>query len=209
MLEQVKSAIWESLAKELNAYGFVALPDKNQLRKYLDQDFQSVVLNCSSYEEGVIVEINLAVRIEEIERIANQFLHHSLSYQQESFTAIASKGKLEGKPYQKIWIEHQQDLLTSIDEIDTFLYRKGFHFLDKCMDLDFLHQSYNNKPQEPCPIAYNLLYRCFRGLIIANKTGANWQELAQTYQQELTRYGATPQTQNDFSALITYLQKQK
>ncbi len=205
MLESIKQSIWEALAQELQNLDFISLPDKNQFRKSIWQDFQSIVLNFSAYQEGIILEINLASRIEQVEVITNRFLPYSLSYQPESFTAVASKSKIQGKLHQKIWIEPEQDLALIIDEIESFLYQKGFEFLDNCLRLDFLHQAYNAKPTEPCLLAYNAIHRCFRGLVVAALFGADWQELTAIYQKELIRYGATESIKTTFSDLVQFL----
>lgn len=205
MGEQIKVFIWEQLAKELENFDFVSLPDKNQFRKSIGQDFQSIVLNFSAYQEGIILDINLASRIEPVEVIVNRFLPYSLSYQPESFTAVASKGKIEGNAHQKIWIEPEQDLLPLIDEVESFLYQKGFEFLDNCLQLKFLHQAYNAKPTEPCLLAYNTIHRCFRGLVVAALSRADWQELTAIYQKELLRYGATESMKTTFSDLVKFL----
>jgi hypothetical protein len=207
MLESIKGSVWEALAQELQNFDFVSLPDKNQFRKSIGQDFQSIVLNFSAYQEGIILDINLASRIEQVEVIANRFLPYSLSYQPESFTAVASKGKIGGKPHQKIWIEPKQDLVYVIDEIEMFLYRKGFEFLDNCLQLDFLHQAYNAKPTEPCLLAYNAIHRCFRGLVVAALSQADWEKLSTIYQKELLRYGATESMKTAFSDLAKFLKE--
>ncbi|MGD1843610.1 MAG: hypothetical protein ACFB0B_22360 [Thermonemataceae bacterium] len=207
MLEETEVQVFSRLRKVMTADGFELLWEKKQFRKTTETGFQNVSISISQYTDDFVMEVSLGTRSNLVESLVGQFLNYSPSFLADSHTAIASMGKLLGRPYERFVVKTPQAFEAACTRIETFMHEQGFTFLTHYTNLHNLHEAYNTHPTQNCLLAYNTTHRCFRGITIARLIESpQWAALATNYQKVLQAYGVPTSVKESFHKLIRYLE---
>lgn len=201
-----KALIYAIFEDWLKRKKFVALPQLNQFRKATDKGFQNIFFTITNYDDGLMVDINLGIRIDIIENTAYQFTNGLKGFAPASNTAITHPKKINSTCNNRYFITTQEDLSKFEDEFQLFMLQYGFEFLNFLNEPEFLDAQFNGKPQNPSIISYNVYSRIYRGLVIAKLYGfSNFDDLSSAYEYELSTLKAPSLYVNRFHLLLDYL----
>lgn len=185
---------------------FEMLLQKKQFRKYMPNGFVNVILSHSIYEHEHWLEVNLGIRLENVEYIAQQFLDHLNEFHADANTLVLSVGKLTNNKYFRYKITDAEELKYTCNDIRNFLSETGLPFLESHASLAALNHLFNDDPAKPSIYVYNQTHRCFKGLVIAKLAmHPHFIEVAQTYHQMLIKMGAKPDLIMKYDRLANYL----
>ena len=190
----------------MHQWGFALLPDLKQFRRKVGCGFQSIIISASRYEEEFWVEVNLGVRHEMVEKLAQQFLSLQQTFQPQTNTVIISMGKLLGEPYKRLKVTDEASLVQICQQICTFLEEVGLPQLNRLSDIKQLDFALNFEPQRSARFIYNQQHRCFKGLTVAKLTNnPEFLWLVKTYRGYLCQTGSPEKVMYKYDRLSNYL----
>lgn len=193
-------------------YGFFAnhefelIPGKKQFRRPLSNGFQNVILSPSYANKEYWLEVNLGVRLHEVEYFAQQFLDNRLSYREDANTVVVSIGKLTDNKYFRYKISDQEDMEIVGAALEGFMCERGFCFLKEISTLQAVDKLFNEVPSKPSKYVYNQVHRCFKGLIAAKLNhNPKFMCLMEEYFQYLDKISTKPTLLQKFDRMASYL----
>ncbi|MGB0523298.1 MAG: hypothetical protein ACPGJS_10090 [Flammeovirgaceae bacterium] len=187
-------------------YEFDLLPNKKQFRRTLSCGFQSVIFSPSAYEGELWLEVNLGIRLNMIEELAQQFLDNHAPYQQDALTLVASIGKLSDNKYFHYKIAEKDDLYYACEEIKRFMEDTGFEFLNTHSSISAMDELLNDRPNKPSKFLYNQSHRCFKGITAAKLVhNPIFLDLVDAYRKFLQKTGTKHSLINQYDKLTNYL----
>lgn len=201
-----KTALFIGLQPFFEDHGFKYIPRLNQYRKTLDTKFQNVIPSISIYDDTCIIEVNIGVRINQVEELVHQFTTHTEAFKSDTNTLMISLGRLRfGKP-SKYQASNSNQLVEVVEDIHNYMETEGFDFLNQVSSIQALDEILNDKPAEDSPYMYNYYYRCLRGITIAKlNNNINMDQIAETYYEQLEKQAAPLLHQDNFKKLYAYL----
>lgn len=205
-LAQFETTLYAQLSEFFQDRGFVLLAEKKQFRRPFADGFQNVIFSVSYHEREYWLDVNLGIRFDMIEEIAQQFLENLPAYRRETNTVIISIGKLCDNQYFRYKIVTPQDLDDACQEIQQFMENRGFLFFEEATGLYPLNRLLNGDPDKNCRFLYNQTDRCFKALIAAKLTfQPHWLSLAKTYRHYLERQNSKASTLHNFDRIMAFL----
>lgn len=187
-------------------YEFDLVPAKKQFRRPISSGFQSVIFSPSEYDEELWLEVNLGIRINLIEDLAQQFLDNHRPYQQDAMTLITSIGKLSNNKYFHYKIAQKDDLFYACEEIKKFMETTGFQFLNDNSSITAMDALLNERPNKPSKFLYNQAHRCFKGITAAKLVhNPIFLDLVDAYRKFLQKTGSKQPLINQYDKLTNYL----
>lgn len=187
-------------------HDFELLVPLRQFRRRFEGGFQNAIFSFSTYEQEHWLEVNVGVRIEPIEQIAQQFLDNFREYRAESNTLIISVGRLNREKYFRYRATSAEEADLAGAQIMEFMTGIGFPFLEQIAGLEQVEKVLNARPDRPCEYLYNQTHRCFKGLIAARLCNRpNVALLAEKYRHQLGISGAGESVLADYERLCRFI----
>ena len=187
-------------------WGFEYIDAYSQFRKTDKMGFQSVILSISKYENEIWIEVTLAIRKNEVEHIAQQFLSNLIDFQSHTTTISISLGKLNQNPYFRYKAENEEDLEVCAEELIKFMSEEGMDFLEATNSLKELDVLFNKTPKHPILYVHNQFHRYFKGIVLAKITNnPKYDELVELYFRSLIHKKADETIQSNFKRLTHFL----
>ena len=187
-------------------YEFDLLPNKKQFRRMLSSGFQSIIFSPSEFEEELWLEVNLGVRLNMVEDLAQQFLDNHRPYRDEALTIVASIGKLSDNKYFRYKIAQKDDLYFACEEVKKFMTASGFSFLNSHSSIAAIDEVLNDRPNKPSKLLYNQSHRCFKAITAAKLVhNPIFLDLVDAYRRYLQKTGSKPNLINQYDKLTNFL----
>lgn len=189
------------------ACGYQPLYQWNQYRKKTLAGFQAVLVLPTWYEKSMMLEVNLAARIDAVEQIVNQFLPGRLGNQSQSFTWVLPLYTLNPKLPIRFSVHNMVELNSCINQVFATLHPSGFQFLDKHGQLNNAASLLNlNKNLFP-DVAYNRFQAGFRSVAAARLAHLkDFEGVVVNTRNQLLAHNTPELLVNKFDKLCAYLQ---
>lgn len=202
----LKHQIQEELKKCLAERDYFFMPQLNQFRRVTPTGFQCIILNWIPGENGHVLEINLGVRHDAVEDLAQPFTSGLPELQSNNFTLFTSLGKLFEQPAARFAIRSEADIWPAIQAIQKGILSRGISFLERYTRLENVDNLYNSDPNSPLMYLHNHLHRCMRAIAIARLSlRPDFERLAASYREQLTRMGVTDLVLDRYDRLWRFL----
>lgn len=207
-IQEFESNLYHSLYDFFYDKNFEMLPDKKQFRKTIETGFQNVIFSITTYDSEIWLEVNLGVRNDKVEKIAQQFLDIQQELWEESNTVIISVGKLTSNKYFRYKVQNEEDEALVIQQITEFMVDVGSIFLDSVSTLISLDRAFNYKPLKPCKYLYNQTHRCFKGTVVSwLLKSEKYERLTELYEEYLIKSNQPPSVLGSYKKLKAHLEK--
>ncbi|MDI9863751.1 hypothetical protein QM480_05415 [Flectobacillus sp. DC10W] len=198
--------LYEKLNQFFFEHDYLLMVDKKQYRKITTSGFLNVIFTCTSYENEILLDVNMGCRNEKIEQIAQQYLGNARDYWEDANTFVISIGKFNDSKNFRYKIQTDSDLDDACEEIRSFLLVHGFEFLQSNHTLDAIHQMFNATPKLPCKYVYNQSHRRFKGLIVSKFVNdENFKDLFEKHRRGLIFSHASEEEVQTFDRLMGFL----
>ncbi len=185
---------------------FVLKPTLKQYRRETSAGFQNFILSFSKSQQEFYLDVNIGVRIEHIEQIAQQFLETLPAFQLETNTLIVSVGKLNNNKYFRYRIGTADDLPLVSEQVKEFVTQQGLPFVEQYASLKRVDGALNKHPETPCKYLYNQTHRYFKGLVAAKLAhNPKFAELADFYFARLEAMKTSEDRMNQFVSMTNFL----
>jgi hypothetical protein len=205
-LTELETSLYEHLNQFLAKRNFCLMPELYQFRKPTETGFQNLILTTTRYESELWVEVNIGVRIDTVENLAQQFLDVTPEYRKHANTLIISIGKLSDTKYLRYKIANQEDVFLTVQAIKDFMKGRGFDFLEHNSYIRHLDCLFNEKPHQPLKYVYNQIHRCFKGAILAKyNNNPHFFKLLDQYQLQLEKLRPATLIMENYIKLANYL----
>ncbi len=186
--------------------GYEILLNREQFRKNNPRGFQNMIPSVSMYEDVSIIEINLGVRIHQVEELAHQFTQTHQDFRADTNTMMVSLGRLQGKKYFRHKAANLDELKVVCEKIAEFMTNQGFAFLEQMSHVEHLEPLINAQPEQPCLYIYNQYYRFLKGIILAKLNySPNLDQLVEIYHQQIKKQGLPAEQRQHFEKLALFL----
>lgn len=203
--KQAEAYTFIALEPYLTAQEFVLMPELKQFRKYTDTGFQNIILSFSGRNE-TFLEVNIGLRHNGVEALAQQFLDNLPEFRKEANTLVVSVGKLSDTKYFRYKINCYEDIENCACQIMDFMNERGFHFLNESGSLVALNRILNERPHLPVKYIYNQAHRCFKAIIVARMCHhPQFMDLVEGYFHTLQKMGVPERTLMEYDRLANYL----
>lgn len=205
-VKNYEALLHQQLAPLLEHEGFTLLPALKQFRKPTMAGFVNIIVSFSAYQHETWLEVHLGNRIDEVEKLAQQYLNNLTDYRSECNTLIVSVGRLKHLRYFRYRICTPDDLNDAADNIRQFMLAEGLPFLNELTHLKKTEKLLNKNPQKTCPYLYNQVHRCFKGAIAACLVQSpRLEQLLEMYRHGLKVRGAPALVQQRYAKLAELL----
>ncbi|PAC31010.1 hypothetical protein [Flectobacillus sp. BAB-3569] len=198
--------LYEKLNQFFFEHDYLLMVDKKQYRKITSSGFLNVIFTCTSYENEILLDVNIGCRNEKIEQIAQQYLGNSRDYWGDANTFVISIGKFNDSKNFRYKIQTDSDLDDVCEEVRSFMLTHGFEFLETHSSLEAINHMFNATPKISCKYAYNQSHRRFKGLIVAKLVNDdNFKDLFEKHQRGLIFSVAPEEELQKFDRLMGFL----
>jgi hypothetical protein len=205
-LTELETNLYHLLNQNFSKKGFYLIPELFQFRRLNETGFQNIILTSTRYEAEIWVEVNIGVRIDMVENLAQQFLDVIPEYRQHANTIITSIGRLSDTKYLRYKIANEEDVTFSAQTIKDFMKERGFDFLEYASHIKELDKLFNEKPHQSLKYVYNQVHRCFKAVIIAKyNNNPQFFKLLDQYQTQLERLKVPDTILENYVKLANYL----
>lgn len=197
--------LFRKLEPSFKEADFVWLPDKNQFRKTTVNGFQNVIISVSTYDNERVIEVQLGVRSNLVEEMAQQFLTNYEAYKPDANTLIISIGGFKNDKYFRYKVKDLEELSACVASIEIFFKEHGFTFLERVSNIKVLDEIMNENPHKHNKYIYNQAHRCFKGIILAKVNDRHHLfGLIEIYRTYLLKT-ASDEALNNYERMVSYL----
>lgn len=150
----MKRGVIQNLEDFLNDFQYFKLQGYDVFQNPFQGGSKLIVINSTPYEDGLMLEIQLAVRIDKLEELIFSFYKQetdklSLSYYKRLSQLISEMPK-------RNFIQNEIDLSKILAEVENALVKKGFKWLDELSNIktfsNYLIEVVFNSIQKPSNI---------------------------------------------------------
>lgn len=167
---------------------------------------QMVFFHHTQHQGGSYLEYHLGIRIDQVENIVHRFLPSLGDYKERSITLVETMDRIDEKMPRRFLVENDLEINQVIREVESFLVKKGFRFLDRISSGQELEQYFNADPKTPI-VTQNFTYRSARGITLTKLFNPdNYNKNKKTYLNMLNEKQVTPFTLACFINLLDYLE---
>ncbi len=196
---------FQGLIPFFEEHGFRFFAQRHEFIKHSDLSAQSVRIDARPSRGLVMFDVSFGSRFETVEKTLDVFRHQKPGRQQETTTSISLAQYLE-KPGFRLQASRSHQLEEVQEYLKVFFDQSGFNFMGQLCDFEAVERAFNQKPEKDCPITDDQQLRCFRGVIMASLMHhADWENLKQSYFQNLFRQNAAADRLDNFADLVDYL----
>ncbi|PSL07521.1 hypothetical protein [Cecembia rubra] len=177
--------------------------------KEIPQGKQMVFFHHTQHEDGSYLEYHLGIRLDHVENIVHRFLPSLGDYKERSITLVETMDRIDGKMPRRFLVENDLEINGVIREVEGFLVKKGFRFLDQLSSGKALEEYFNEDPDTPI-LTQNFTYRSARGITLTKLFNPkNYERNKKTYLNMLNEKQVTPFTLACFINLLDFLENLK
>jgi hypothetical protein len=189
------------------AFGYQPLHVWNQYRKPTNAGFQAVVVLPTWYEKSMMLEVNLAARIDAIEHIVNQFLPGRLGNHSHSFTWVLPLHSLNPRLPARFSVHNMVELNSCLNQVFATLNPAGFQFMDEHGQLHQAASLLNLKKNLFPDVAYNRFQASFRSVAAARLAHLkDFEGVVDSTKKQMLAHKTPELLVNKFDKLCAYLQ---
>lgn len=174
--------------------------------KVFDGGKQVLFFHQIQYPNTRYIEVQLGVRFNLVENIINQFLPSLGDFKERSVTHVIPIYQLDSRLPRRFILQEEfevNDLLTQIEE---FLLKDGFHWLDKYSVPENMEMLFNNNPNQVLS-NQNFTYRAARAVTLAKLYNKELFDLTKkAYLEKSAEMMVTPFTLASFLNLLNHLE---
>ncbi|MEZ4888884.1 MAG: hypothetical protein R3E32_29425 [Chitinophagales bacterium] len=204
----IQSLIQQSLSPKFKTAGFTYIdnPKYLQFKKEFQGGFQDCIFTILENEQTFWIELSVGVRIDIVEKLANQFTLTLKDYHEESHTILSTYGRIMGQPYFRFKVENQAELVEACKKIQDFLKEIAFDFMEDNSQISAIDKLINRYPEKPSRFIFNESHRCIKGVIIAQMAhNPQLPTLIQAYHIVLQRHSLRDKMMPQYEKLVEYL----
>ncbi|MGM0582588.1 MAG: hypothetical protein ACQETL_18060 [Bacteroidota bacterium] len=148
----------------LNDFQYFKIEGHNAFHQSFEGGSKIVVLNTTPYEDGLMLEIQLAIKIDRIEKLIFSFYKQdggklSLSYWE-------SLSKISPDIPKRNFIQNEIELSKILPELESALVKRGFVWLDQLSELNRLSYYIRNMIFSSIQMPTNLYKLCQRSYLL-------------------------------------------
>lgn len=178
----------DALRAPLAEAGYHWLAGKNQFRQDTPEGFRNLILSVSPYDDAVLVETHLGLRVDAIEELVLRFTRTLPGFYPDAHSVLISQAKLLGRAFMRHAVQDTDELDEVAEALLAFWQQDGQPFLQTHHSLQGVDDLLNVAPDEPCPYLPNQAHRCLKGLTVARLVQrTDFEQLAELYDQALLR----------------------
>ena len=167
---------------------------------------QMVFFHHTQHEDGAYLEYHLGIRLEKVESIVHKFLPSLGDYKDRSISLVETMDRIDPKMPRRFFIEHDLEINQVIRQVENFLVKKGFGFLDQLSSGEALERYFNTDVSTPI-VTQNFTYRSARGITLCKLYNPkNYEKTKKQYLNMLNEKQVTPFTLACFINLLDYLE---
>lgn len=167
---------------------------------------QMVFFHYSQHDDGAYLEYHLGIRLEKVENIVHRFLPSLGDYKERSISLVETMDRIDPEMPRRFLIENDFEVKKVIQQVEHFLIKKGFRFLDKYTSGKELEKYFNADVGIPI-VTQNFTYRSARGITMAKLFNPkNYEKTKKLYLNMLNEKQVTPFTLASFINLLDYLE---
>jgi len=204
----VLAYLGEELKPALLADGYRWLPAKHQFRANTDHGFRNLILSVAPYDDVVLIESHLGLRLDPVEDIVKRFTRTLPGFYPDAHTILISEGKLTGHPYLRHRAASSDDLDLVIGHLLEFWQQKGRPFLAAHDSLASVDSLLNQHPGQPSPYLPNQAHRCLKGIVVARLIQRpDFETLAQQHEAALAQTPTGSLLMAGYRRLVGYLRQ--
>jgi hypothetical protein len=204
--QQGQARLSEALTPYFENRGYRYHPALRQFRRPLAGGFFSFVLSVSPYEDIMLAEGHVGLRLDAVEDTAYQFTNGLQGFRSDSFTLITPLGKLANRHPLRYHIKDEESLQRCAEEMSHWFEAKAIPFLKHHSRLEGLDILFNASPETACPWLNNPYHQAFRGLAVAALLRRDdLAVLAQQHRSMLHRLRAYEQIVQSFDRMERYV----
>jgi len=204
----IQNKLQETFTQKFESLGFVLIahPKYLQYKKAFNGGFQSCVFTVLERNNTFWIEINVGVRIDIVEKLANQFTLTLKDYHDESQTIMSTYGRIMGQPYFRFKIQNEEELVLTCEKIDAFLVEIAFDFMEDNSHVAAVDKLINRYPEKPSRFVFNESHRCIKGVIIARMVdNPQLETLIKAYHIVLQKHSLRDKMLPQYQKLVDYL----
>lgn len=158
----MKSGVIQNIEDFLNDFQYFKLSGYDVFQNSFQSGSKLIVINSTPYEDGLMLEIQLAIRVDKLEELILSFYKQetdklSLSYYKSLSQIISDMPKSN-------FIQNEIELAKALSEIENKLVKTGFNWLDELSSFktfsDHLNEVVFNSNQTP-PNLFKLCQRSY------------------------------------------------
>ncbi|WMN11211.1 hypothetical protein QYS49_37595 [Marivirga salinae] len=160
----MKTKVIQNLEDFLNDFQYFKIEGFDAFHHPFESGSKMVVLNITPYEDGFMLEVKLAIKVDKVEEYIFRFYNQesgklSLSYW-ESLSQISSQISKRG------FIHNEIELSKILAEIENALVKTGFNWLDELCELSRLSNHLINVIYNSIQKPPNLFKLCQRSYLL-------------------------------------------
>ncbi len=204
----IQNSIQQAFHTKLENLGFepIIYPKGLQYKKVFSGGFQSCIFSILKHEQAFWVEMSIGVRIDIVEKIANQFTLVLKDFQEESHTILSTYGRITGQPYFRFKVENKEDLGRACEKMGDFLEEIGLDFMEDNSQIKAIDRLINRHPEKPSRFIYNESHRCIKGIIVAQMAqNPQLKTLIRAYHVVLQKHSLRDKMLPQYLKLVKYL----
>lgn len=191
---------------EKKGFAYTEHPKYLQFKKVYKGGFQSCLFSTHQHENAFWIEISVGVRVDIVEKIANQFTLTLKDYHQNSHTILTTYGRIMGTPYFRFKVKNQEDLNDVFEKMQAFLEEIAFDFMEDNSQVVNIDKLINRYPEKPSRFIYNNTHRCIKGVIVAQiAQNPQLNTLIKAYHIVLERHSLRDKMLPQYKKLVAYL----
>ncbi len=191
---------------EANGFAYVEHPKYLQFRKVFEGGFQSCLFTVLEHETVFWIELSVGVRVEIVEKLANQFTLTLKDYHKDSHTILTTYGRIMGNPYYRFKVESEEDLDVACEKMQMFLEEIAFDFMLDNSRISNIDKLINRYPEKPSRFIYNDSHRCIKGVIVAQMAqNPQLNTLIKAYYIVLQKHPLRDKMLPQYQKLVKYL----
>lgn len=128
----MEQKVIQNLEDFLNDFQYFKVEGYNAFRNSFDVGSKLVVINSTPYQDGLMLEIQLAIKIDQVEELMLSF--HQQEISKLSLSYWKSLAQISTDTPKRNFIQNDIELKKILSELEGALVKKGFLWLDEFSD---------------------------------------------------------------------------
>ncbi|WP_375578017.1 hypothetical protein ABWH96_13295 [Marivirga tractuosa] len=200
----MKQRVIRNLENFLNDFQYFKIEGYDAFHQAFKEGWKLVVLNSTPYEDGLMLEIQLAIKIDRIEEIVFGF--HNQNSEKLSLTYWETLSQIYSGMPKRNFIQNKIELSKILPEIENALVKEGFSWLDELSNLNSLSNHLTNVIFNRVQKPPNLFKLCQRSYLLKLLLGEKVTEAVfYDYYEQLQLHKVPEHQLEEFLGFKNYL----